>query len=112
MATNGSSCVTHVIFDLDGLLLDTEPIYFKVNEIILAQYGKKYTLELKVKTMGMPKNRAIAEAIEYVRYISFFHSDLTENYQKIVLLLTYFARKLSFFNHFLSKSVISIHFYF
>ena len=38
--------ITHVIFDLDGLLLDSEGIYTRVNEEIMQGYGEKYTMEL------------------------------------------------------------------
>ncbi len=34
--------ITHLIYDFDGLLLDTEPIYCRVNEIIAARYGKSF----------------------------------------------------------------------
>ncbi|XP_054267432.1 probable pseudouridine-5'-phosphatase [Macrosteles quadrilineatus] len=44
--------VTHVIFDLDGLLLDTESIYQHGMEDILRKYGKVYTDEVKLKVVG------------------------------------------------------------
>ncbi|VIO90506.1 haloacid dehalogenase-like hydrolase family protein [Brugia malayi] len=56
-----STCVkvTHVIFDLDGLLLDSETVYTRINEEILLGYGKKYTMDLKAKTAGMGMNESI-----------------------------------------------------
>uniref|UniRef100_A0A5S6QEC9 pseudouridine 5'-phosphatase n=1 Tax=Trichuris muris TaxID=70415 RepID=A0A5S6QEC9_TRIMR len=45
--------VTHVIFDNDGLLLNTETLYEEAISTILSRYGKgKYTWELKLKQMG------------------------------------------------------------
>ncbi|MFK8186156.1 MAG: HAD-IA family hydrolase [Phormidesmis sp.] len=44
--------ITHLIFDFDGLLLDTEPIYCRVNEIIARRYGKEFTTEIHRKIMG------------------------------------------------------------
>ncbi|KAK1268239.1 hypothetical protein QJS04_geneDACA013883 [Acorus gramineus] len=46
--------ITHVIFDMDGLLLDTEKFYTIVQEEILAKYapGKVFTFSLKAKMMG------------------------------------------------------------
>ena len=49
--------ITHLIYDFDGLLLDTEPIYCQVNEIIASRYGKTFTREMHRKIMG---RRAIA----------------------------------------------------
>ncbi|XP_028775356.1 (DL)-glycerol-3-phosphatase 2 [Neltuma alba] len=44
--------VSHVIFDMDGLLLDTEKFYTEVQEIILARYNKTFDWSLKAKMMG------------------------------------------------------------
>ncbi|MGB7085054.1 MAG: HAD-IA family hydrolase [Phormidesmis sp.] len=44
--------ITHLIYDFDGLLLDTEPIYCQVNELIAQRYGKQFTRSLHRKIMG------------------------------------------------------------
>ncbi|XP_074269209.1 (DL)-glycerol-3-phosphatase 2 [Silene latifolia] len=44
--------ITHVIFDMDGLLLDTEKFYTEVQEMILARYNKTFDWPLKAKMMG------------------------------------------------------------
>ena len=44
--------ITHLIFDFDGLLLNTEPIYCRVNDIIARRYGKEFTTEIHRKIMG------------------------------------------------------------
>jgi len=44
--------VTHVLFDLDGLLLDTEGSHEKVISEIAGRYGKEYTHDVKMKLLG------------------------------------------------------------
>ncbi|WVZ10103.1 hypothetical protein V8G54_014633, partial [Vigna mungo] len=44
--------ITHVVFDMDGLLLDTEKFYTEVQEMILARYNKTFDWTLKAKMMG------------------------------------------------------------
>ncbi len=44
--------ITHLIYDFDGLLLDTEPIYCRVNEMIAARYGKSFTRSHHRMIMG------------------------------------------------------------
>lgn len=46
------SAVTHVIFDLDGLLLNTEPLIFQVAEAIAQRYGKTLDHTMRSQTAG------------------------------------------------------------
>ncbi|XP_002731423.1 uncharacterized protein LOC100376804 [Saccoglossus kowalevskii] len=56
--------ITHVIFDVDGLLLDTEKIYFEVYSSIVAKYGKSYDWSIKPKIMGMKEESAAQMIID------------------------------------------------
>ncbi len=47
-----SSLVRAVIFDLDGVLLDTEPLYTEAAQAVLTPLGKTYDFELKRRIMG------------------------------------------------------------
>jgi pseudouridine-5'-monophosphatase len=44
--------VTHVLFDLDGTLLDTESLYTQAAERVCARHGSHYDLALKRRIMG------------------------------------------------------------
>ncbi len=41
-----------VIFDLDGVLLDTEPLYTRASATIAAEFGKVFDYALKARIMG------------------------------------------------------------
>lgn len=51
--------VTHVIFDFDGLLVDTEPSYTLANQAMLKKFDREFTVELKGKMMGRKSMEAI-----------------------------------------------------
>jgi len=53
---------THVIFDLDGVLLDTERHYTTATQAIVGRYGKTFDWSLKANMVGRP-------AIESARYL-------------------------------------------
>ena len=51
-----------VIFDMDGLLLDTEPFYTQVTQVIVGRYGKTFDWSVKSNMVGRP-------AMESARYL-------------------------------------------
>ena len=44
--------VTHVLYDMDGLLLDTEPFYTEVTQAIVGRYGHIFEWSLKSRMIG------------------------------------------------------------
>jgi pseudouridine-5'-monophosphatase len=44
--------VRHVIFDLDGVLLDTEPLYTQATAAVAARFGKRYDWAIKSECIG------------------------------------------------------------
>lgn len=59
--TTSSWSVRFVIYDLDGLLLDTEQIYSDAMREVVRRYGKDIDAKLKLRIIGRP-------AIESARY--------------------------------------------
>jgi len=53
-----------VIFDLDGTLLDTEPLYTQATQQVVAPFGKTFTLSLKRKIMGGDARVSAATVID------------------------------------------------
>ena len=43
---------SHVIFDLDGVLLDSEKLYTEATQSVVGQYGKTFDWSLKSRMMG------------------------------------------------------------
>ena len=46
--------ITHVIYDMDGLLLDTESLNERVNSEIVQRYGKTFDTDAKIAIAGRP----------------------------------------------------------
>ena len=44
--------ITHVLYDMDGLLLDTESFYTTVTQSIVSRYGKTFDWSLKSQMIG------------------------------------------------------------
>jgi pseudouridine-5'-monophosphatase len=51
--TDRARAITHVIFDVDGLLLDTEPFYTQAHQAMAARYGKVFDWTVKSKMIGL-----------------------------------------------------------
>ena len=59
--------ITHVLFDMDGLLLDTESFYTDVTQKIVGRYGKTFDWNLKSKMIGkksIDASRILVEDLE------------------------------------------------
>jgi HAD superfamily hydrolase (TIGR01509 family) len=54
-----------VVFDLDGLMFNTEELYDDVGEILLQRRGCHYTAELKREIMGRPARVGLKIMIEW-----------------------------------------------
>lgn len=59
--------VTHIIFDLDGTLLDTESIYEGVYSEMIAKYNKTIPIRLTFKYQGSPSEVAIRTLINELK---------------------------------------------
>lgn len=49
--------VTHVIFDCDGLLVNSEYYYSEAITTVAAKYGKQFTPQIKREMMGKAPQR-------------------------------------------------------
>ena len=59
-----NSSIKAVIFDLDGLLIDSEPLWTEGRNIILREFGVSYSLEDKKKTMGGDYHKGLEYVID------------------------------------------------
>ncbi|XP_076636499.1 pseudouridine-5'-phosphatase [Colletes latitarsis] len=86
MSANQFKDVTHCIFDMDGLLLNTEKLYSDAFNRITNRYGKTFTWEHKAKTMGF-KTTAVAEAVVEMLSLPLsteeFQHEIVKIYQEI-----------------------------
>jgi pseudouridine-5'-monophosphatase len=58
---------THALFDMDGLLLDTEIIYTRVTQRIVGRYGKTFDWSIKSNMIGRrseESSRYLVEALD------------------------------------------------
>lgn len=56
--------VSHVLFDMDGLILNTEELYTIGFEKVASRYGKTFTFELKCQIMGQQSREFAASIIQ------------------------------------------------
>ncbi len=55
---------SHVIFDLDGVLLDTEKLYTEATQAVVGEFGKTFDWSLKSRMMGRHELEASALLVE------------------------------------------------
>ncbi len=56
--------ITCIIYDMDGLLLDTEGIYTEVTQEIVSEYGKEFDWSIKEKILGRRSIQAAQIIVE------------------------------------------------
>ncbi|KAF8070453.1 HAD-like domain-containing protein [Lyophyllum atratum] len=57
--------IEYVLFDMDGLMIDSEKVYTDVTNEILGQYGKKMTWDIKAGLMGKPERQAAEHLLAF-----------------------------------------------
>ncbi|CDO76967.1 hypothetical protein BN946_scf184281.g14 [Trametes cinnabarina] len=62
---NARGQIEYVIFDMDGLLIDSERVYTDVTNELLAPYGKEMTWDIKAGLMGKPEREAAAHLLSF-----------------------------------------------
>ncbi|HZR80011.1 MAG TPA: HAD-IA family hydrolase [Candidatus Binatia bacterium] len=55
---------THVVFDMDGVLLDTERFYTEVTQDIVGRFGKTFDWSVKSRMIGRPAIEAARTLVE------------------------------------------------
>ncbi|EJD02672.1 HAD-like protein [Fomitiporia mediterranea MF3/22] len=63
--TASGTKIEYVIFDMDGLLIDSERIYTDVTNNILARFGKTMTWDIKAGLMGKPERQAAEHLLSF-----------------------------------------------
>ncbi|CAG8712824.1 8503_t:CDS:2, partial [Racocetra persica] len=83
--------ITHCIFDMDGLLLNTQQISNEVTSEVLARFGKTYSLELKSRLSGLRKHESIVLLINETG-IDMTPDEFNKEYEKRKRLVTHLKK--------------------
>ena len=59
-----TTTIKAVVFDMDGLMFNTEDLYDVVGTALLKPRGHQFTPELKLQMMGLPGDQAFAVMVE------------------------------------------------
>lgn len=62
-----SNAKTHVIFDLDGTLLDTESMYTQAAQAVVGRFGKTYDWSVKRLVIGGDPHEGARKVVEHLQ---------------------------------------------
>lgn len=77
-----------VLFDMDGLMFDTEPLFFRAEDEVAKKYGTTFTRDIQVKMMGQKGVHAIETMCKELGINEDPEKVLAERDEKYVALLT------------------------
>ncbi|VDN25611.1 unnamed protein product [Cylicostephanus goldi] len=77
--------VSHVIFDLDGLLLDTETIYEAVLEKLMKKHDKEFTKELAGNIKGQKERNALEYLLKELDIADVNIDECMDEYDSILM---------------------------
>jgi beta-phosphoglucomutase-like phosphatase (HAD superfamily) len=60
------SHITHLIYDMDGLLLDTESLYSIAATEVCARYHQTYNWSIKAKILGRPSLESATDLVKWL----------------------------------------------
>jgi hypothetical protein len=75
--------VTHVLFDVDGLILDTGSLLTKATNGIFSEFGKELAMEQRVELMGKRREDMIEDMIKLLD-LPLTPEELNKKYSDIV----------------------------
>ncbi|XP_060082649.1 probable pseudouridine-5'-phosphatase [Ylistrum balloti] len=79
--------ITHVIFDVDGLLLDSERLYDTINAQIAQEYGRTFTQDVRRKIKGKKEAEVAQSLIEELDLPITVHDFLIKDREQQEILL-------------------------
>ncbi|MFZ5390709.1 MAG: HAD family hydrolase [Patescibacteria group bacterium] len=83
-----SNRVTTLLFDMDGLMFDTETVYSRVGQEVLGKRGCEFNLELKRRVMGLRLNEVWSYFKNYYQLpdeVSVLVDEARQTYEKYLL---------------------------
>lgn len=83
---NSTPKITHIIYDMDGVLLDTEPFYTQVTQQIVQVYGKQFDWTVKSQMIGRQVLDAASILVEKLNLPITPEAYLLERDQKLAAL--------------------------
>ena len=76
-----------VVFDLDGLVFNTEDVFIEATNRFLAPLGKTYTEELRARMMGQPSGVStsiLRESLGLTKSVSEIRSEIDKHFRMVM----------------------------